>query len=164
MQRDLIEHILATTDPTLRAAVFAEDSAALAGLLIAAASLAAQQLTGSPVPDAAGSIVIGTARLPEKLLTRPQAASPDTGGLRASCGNDAPAVTHSDMSPHAGKLAENGDPLAGSRLAGWSSWRPGCAGLLIQSSLADLTVRVSGSPQFIVGSVLQHQQGVIGTG
>jgi uncharacterized membrane protein YdfJ with MMPL/SSD domain len=29
-------------------AVFAEDSAALAGLLIAAASLAAQQLTGSP--------------------------------------------------------------------------------------------------------------------
>ncbi len=58
MQRDLIEHILATSDPTLRA-VFAEDSAALAGLLIAAASLAAQQLTGSSIPDAAGSIVIG---------------------------------------------------------------------------------------------------------
>jgi hypothetical protein len=36
--------------------------------------------------------------------------------------------------------------------------------LLIQSSLADLTVRVSGSPQFIVGSVLQHQQAVVGTG
>src|SRR5450432_1614886 len=36
MQRDLIEHVLATSDPTLRA-VFAEDSAALAGLLIAAA-------------------------------------------------------------------------------------------------------------------------------
>jgi cation diffusion facilitator family transporter len=58
MQRDLIEHVLATSDPTLRA-VFAEDSAALAGLLIAAASLAAHQLTGSPIPDAAGSIVIG---------------------------------------------------------------------------------------------------------
>jgi cation diffusion facilitator family transporter len=58
MQRDLIEHILATSDPTLRA-VFAEDSAALAGLLIAAASLAAHQLTGSPIPDAVGSIVIG---------------------------------------------------------------------------------------------------------
>jgi cation diffusion facilitator family transporter len=58
MQRDLIEHVLATSDPTLRA-VFAEDSAALAGLLIAAAGLAAHQLTGSPTPDAAGSILIG---------------------------------------------------------------------------------------------------------
>ena len=58
MQRDLIEHVLATSDPTLRA-VFAEDSAALAGLLIAAASLGAHQLTGSPIPDAIGSIMIG---------------------------------------------------------------------------------------------------------
>src|ERR1700734_3334565 len=58
MERDLIEHVLATSDPTLRA-VFAEDSAALAGLLVAAVSLAAHQLTGSPVPDAVGSIVIG---------------------------------------------------------------------------------------------------------
>ena len=58
MQRDLIEHILATSDPTLRA-VFAEDSAALAGLVIAAAGLAAHQLTGSPIPDAAGSILVG---------------------------------------------------------------------------------------------------------
>jgi divalent metal cation (Fe/Co/Zn/Cd) transporter len=58
MQRDLIEHVLATSDPTLRA-VFAEDSAALIGLIIAAAGLAAHQLTGSPIPDAAGSILIG---------------------------------------------------------------------------------------------------------
>jgi cation diffusion facilitator family transporter len=58
MQRDLIEHVVATSDPTLRA-VFAEDSAALAGLLIAAAGLAAHQLTGSPIPDAAGSILVG---------------------------------------------------------------------------------------------------------
>ncbi len=58
MQRDLIEHVLATSDPTLRA-VFAEDFAALTGLLIAAAGLAAHQLTGSPVPDAAGSILVG---------------------------------------------------------------------------------------------------------
>ena len=58
MQRDLIEHVLATSDPTLRA-VFAEDSAALAGLIIAAAGLAAHQLTGSPIPDAVGSILIG---------------------------------------------------------------------------------------------------------
>nr|WP_235013912.1 cation transporter [Parafrankia sp. Ea1.12] len=35
MNRDVIEHVLETTDPTLRA-VFAEDSAALAGIVIAA--------------------------------------------------------------------------------------------------------------------------------
>jgi divalent metal cation (Fe/Co/Zn/Cd) transporter len=56
--RDLIEHVLATSDPTLRA-VFAEDSAALAGLLIAAAGLTTHQLTGSPIPDAVGSILVG---------------------------------------------------------------------------------------------------------
>jgi cation diffusion facilitator family transporter len=58
LQRDLIEHVLATSDPTLRA-VFAEDAAALAGLVIAAVALAAHQVTGSPVPDAVGSIVVG---------------------------------------------------------------------------------------------------------
>jgi len=58
MQRDLIEHVLATSDPTLRA-VFAEDSAALIGLVIAAAGLAGHQLTGSAIPDAVGSILVG---------------------------------------------------------------------------------------------------------
>ena len=39
MRRDLIEQVMATSDPTLRA-VFAEDAAALIGLVIAAAGLA----------------------------------------------------------------------------------------------------------------------------
>jgi cation diffusion facilitator family transporter len=58
MRRDLIEHVMAASDPTLRA-VFAEDSAALIGLVIAAAGLAGQQLAGSPVPDGIGSILVG---------------------------------------------------------------------------------------------------------
>ena len=47
-----------TSDPTLRA-VFAEDAAALIGLVVAAAGLVAHQLTGSSAPDAIASIVIG---------------------------------------------------------------------------------------------------------
>jgi cation diffusion facilitator family transporter len=58
MQRDLIEHVLATSDPTLRAVV-AEDAAALIGLVVAASALEAHQLTGSAAPDAVGSILIG---------------------------------------------------------------------------------------------------------
>jgi divalent metal cation (Fe/Co/Zn/Cd) transporter len=58
LQRDLIEHVMVTSDPTLRA-VFAEDSAALIGLVIAAAALAAHEVTGSAVPDAIGSILVG---------------------------------------------------------------------------------------------------------
>jgi cation diffusion facilitator family transporter len=58
LQRDLIEHVLATSDPTLRA-VFAEDVAALIGLILAATGLAARQLSGSVIPDAVGSILIG---------------------------------------------------------------------------------------------------------
>jgi len=58
LRRDLIDHVLATSDPTLRA-VFAEDAAALVGLVIAGAGLAAHQLSGSPVPDAVASILVG---------------------------------------------------------------------------------------------------------
>ena len=58
MQRDLIEHVLVTSDPTLRAVVF-EDTAALIGVVIATAGLAAHELTGSSIPDAIGSILVG---------------------------------------------------------------------------------------------------------
>jgi divalent metal cation (Fe/Co/Zn/Cd) transporter len=58
MNRDLLEQVMATSDPTLRA-VFAEDSAALIGLAIAAVALAADQATGSATPDAVGSILVG---------------------------------------------------------------------------------------------------------
>jgi cation diffusion facilitator family transporter len=53
-----IEHVLATSNPTLRA-VFAEDSAALVGLGIAFLGVLLHQLTGSPVYDALGSILVG---------------------------------------------------------------------------------------------------------
>jgi cation diffusion facilitator family transporter len=53
-----IEGVLASSNPTLRA-VFAEDSAALVGLVIAATGLLLHQLTGSAVYDAIGSILIG---------------------------------------------------------------------------------------------------------
>ena len=58
MHRDLIEQVMATSDPTVRA-VFAEDAAALIGLVVAAAGLGAHQLTDSATPDAIGSIVVG---------------------------------------------------------------------------------------------------------
>ena len=57
-ERDVVQHVVATSDPTLRAVV-AEDAAALVGLVVAFAGVLTHQLTGSPVPDAIGSIVVG---------------------------------------------------------------------------------------------------------
>jgi divalent metal cation (Fe/Co/Zn/Cd) transporter len=56
--REILEHAMATSDPTLRA-VFAEDAAALTGLVIAGIGIFLHQVTGEAVYDAAGSILVG---------------------------------------------------------------------------------------------------------
>jgi len=56
--RGVGEFVLNTSNTTLRA-VFAEDAAALIGIAIAAVGVSLHQITGSVMPDAIGSILVG---------------------------------------------------------------------------------------------------------
>ena len=58
VNRSFREHVRLSSDPIARA-VFAEDSAAVAGNVIAGAGIGLRQLTGSPVPDAVAAVLIG---------------------------------------------------------------------------------------------------------
>src|SRR5262249_9166157 len=56
--RAFTEHVRLSSDPVARA-VFAEDAAAVAGNIIAAAGIALRQVTGSRIPAGVAAVLIG---------------------------------------------------------------------------------------------------------
>jgi cation diffusion facilitator family transporter len=88
-----------SSDPTATT-VFYEDSAGVAGVLIATAGVALHQLTGSAVPDALASVAVGAllvfvagrlARRDRELLTNQSAPRPIVDGVRGVL-RDGPGV------------------------------------------------------------------------
>ena len=55
---EFLDHVLITSDPTIRA-VFAEDAAAITGDLIVFVALLLRQATGSSIPEGVGAIAVG---------------------------------------------------------------------------------------------------------
>jgi cation diffusion facilitator family transporter len=56
--RGILEHVQRSSDPTVKT-VFSEDSAALIGLVLAAAGISLRQVTGAPQWDAGAALAIG---------------------------------------------------------------------------------------------------------
>ncbi|KAL0883959.1 hypothetical protein ABMA27_016015 [Loxostege sticticalis] len=55
----LYEYVMRSSDPSVNV-VLLEDTAAVAGVTVAASCMAISQYTGNPLPDAIGSILVGT--------------------------------------------------------------------------------------------------------
>ncbi|XP_037297204.1 zinc transporter 9 [Manduca sexta] len=55
----LYEYVMRSSDPSVNV-VLLEDTAAVAGVVVAASCMAISQYTGNPLPDALGSILVGT--------------------------------------------------------------------------------------------------------
>ncbi|XP_072941776.1 proton-coupled zinc antiporter SLC30A9, mitochondrial [Epargyreus clarus] len=55
----LSEYIMRSSDPSVNV-VLLEDTAAVAGVIVAASCMAISQYTGNPLPDAIGSLLVGT--------------------------------------------------------------------------------------------------------
>jgi cation diffusion facilitator family transporter len=84
-REEILDHVASSPDITVKVALF-EDSAAMVGLVLAAAGVTLRQLTGSPVWDGGASIAIGALLvavavklgLDSKELLIGRAASPET--------------------------------------------------------------------------------------
>ncbi|CAK1551836.1 unnamed protein product [Leptosia nina] len=55
----LYEYVMRSSDPSVNVVLF-EDTAAVAGVIVAGSCMAISQYTGNPLPDAIGSLLVGT--------------------------------------------------------------------------------------------------------